>query len=178
MKCVEEQRSITRFMPQIKMTAEQPAVIFIAEDRELNLLLNLSRLSNSVTKIVEFSATNLSLAEYYDLVNVGGMKGEGLLNAYAVGNSSYGEGLRDSAAVLSDNGTLEELNSLLLTLDDTNVNLYAVADAELVNIGLKLLVYKSLDLFHFGLLLKSTNIRAELLQRTVLNTPVTYAQIW
>ena len=54
------------------------------------------------------------------------MKGEGLLNTYAVGNPSYCEGLRDSAAMLSDNGTLEELNSLLLTLDDTDVNLNAI----------------------------------------------------
>ena len=137
------------------------AVIFIAEER-LDLLLNLSRLTNSVAKIVELSATNLRLAEYYDLVNVGGVDGEGLLNAYAVGNSSYGEGLRDSAAVLSDNGTLEELNSLLLTLDDTNVNLYAVADAKLRNLSLKLLTCKSSYLIHYYGPPITTNIRAEL----------------
>ena len=115
----------------------------------LNLLFNLSRFTDSVTKIIELRATNLCLAEYYDLINVGRMKGEGLLNTYAVRNTSYSEGLRDSAAVLSDNGTLEHLNSFLLTLDDLDVNLYAVADTECGNFGLKLLVNKSLDLFHF-----------------------------
>ena len=149
------------------MTAKT-AVISIAEETELNLLLNLSRLSNSVAKIVELSATNLRLAEYYDLVNVGGMQGEGLLNAYAVGNSSYGEGLRDSAAVLSDNGTLEELNSLLLSLGDTNVNLYAVTDAKLRNLSFKLLTCKSSYLIHYdGPPILRTFVQS--LQRTVLN---------
>ena len=137
------------------------AVIFIAEESGLNLLLNLSRLSNSVTKIVELSATNLRLAEYYNLVNVGRMKGEGLLNAYAVGNSSYGEGLRDSAAVLSDNGTLEELNSLAASLFDSVVNTNGITDVYRGNILLKLLVCKSLNHIHFSVLLNNPGIHAE-----------------
>ena len=50
------------------------------------------------------------------------MNGEGLFNAYAVRNTSNCEGLGDSAAVLCDNGSLEELNSLSCTLDDFVVN--------------------------------------------------------
>ena len=85
------------------MTAEM-AVIFIAEERKLDLLLNLSRLADSTSEIVELRTTNLTLAEYFNLLNVGRMDGEGLLNTYAVRNTSYSKGLGDSAAVLSDNG--------------------------------------------------------------------------
>ena len=78
------------------------------------------------------------------------MKGEGLLYAYTVGNTSYGKGLGDAAATLSDYGTLEHLNSFLLTLDDLNVNLYAIADTELRNVGLNLLIYGSTGDFREG----------------------------
>ena len=120
---------------------------------ESDLLLNLGCLTNSGAEVVELRTANLRLAEYYDLLNVGGMKGEGLLYTYTVGNTSNGKGLGDSAAMLSNNGTLEHLSSGLLTLGDTNVNLYTVTDAEYGNFGLKLLINKSLDLIHFMALL-------------------------
>ena len=136
------------------------AVIFIAA-KDLRLFLNLRRLTHSATQIVKLSAANLRLAEYYYLIYVGRMKGESLFNTYTGRNASYGKGFGDSAAVLSDNSSLEELNSLFLTLGDTNVNLYTVTNAKLRNLSFKLLIYKSLDLFHFMALLYTTNIRAE-----------------
>ena len=102
----------------------------------VNLFLNLSCLTNSVAKVVKLSAANLSLAEYYNLLYVGRMKGEGLLYTYAVRNTSYSEGLGDAAAMSSDNGTLEHLGSGLLTLGDSDVNLNTVTDAELRELGL------------------------------------------
>lgn len=129
--------------------------------KKLLLLLNLSCLTNSTSEVVELSAANLTYAIYFNLLNIRRMDRESLLNAYAVGNSSNREGLGDSAAVLSDNGTVEHLCSGLLSLSDADVNLYAITDVELRNLSLKLLIYKSLDLFHFMALLNTTNIRAE-----------------
>ena len=122
--------------------------------KESDLLFNLCCLTNSVTQIVELRAANLRLTEYYNLVNVGRVDREGLLHTYAVGNTSYGEGLGNAAAMSGNNGTLEKLDSFLLALSDTDVNLYTVTDLELRNLSLQLLTYKSLDLFHFMALLK------------------------
>ena len=97
------------------------------------------------------------------------MNGESLLNTNTVRNSSYSKGLGNSTAMLSNNGTLEELNSLLLTLGDTNVNLNTVTDTKLRNLSFKLLTYKSLDLFHFMALLNYCEHSCGATQRTVLN---------
>ena len=102
------------------------AVISYAGVGKLFLFLNLSCLTNSTSEVVELSATNLTYAIYFNLLNVRRMDRESLLNAYAVGNSSNREGLGDSAAVLSDNGTVEHLCSGLLSLSDADVNLYAI----------------------------------------------------
>ena len=77
------------------------------------------------------------------------MNGEGLLNTYAVGNTSYGKGLGNSATVLCDNGTLEHLSSFLISFFDAYRNLNTVSDTELRNLSLELLTYKSLNLFHY-----------------------------
>ena len=78
------------------------------------------------------------------------MNREGLFNAYAVGNASDGECLGDSAAVLSDNGSLEDLGTGTLALDDAAVDLDVVAYAENGNVLLELLTCKSLDNIHDG----------------------------
>ncbi len=81
------------------------------------------------------------------------MKGEGLLNAYAVSDATNGEGLGDSAAVLGDNGSLEDLCTGALTLDYTAVNLNVITDVKLGGVCLKLLICKSLNNIHCWLLL-------------------------
>ena len=63
----------------------------------------------------------------------------------------------ESAKLVTEVFENEKCDKILLLGDllyhgprnDLNVNLYAVADAELGNVGLKLLINKSLDLFHF-----------------------------
>lgn len=59
------------------------------------------------------------------------MQREYSLNTAAVSYTSNGESLVDSAVLLSDNGTLEYLNTELLAFLDLNVNLYEVADLDL-----------------------------------------------
>ena len=109
---------------------------------ELDKLLNLGALTDSVTEVIKLSSSYLTLSDYVDLRNVRGMYGEDLLNANAVGNLSYGEGLGDSAALLCDNGALKKLNSLVGSVLDLAVYNYGVTDVYCRGI-LKMLVCKS-----------------------------------
>ena len=159
-------------MRESKTTPRIAVISYATVKRELLLLLNLSRLTTSTSQVVELSTANLPYAVNFNLLNVGRMDRESLLYANTVRNLSNSEGLGDTAAMLSDYGTVEHLSSGLLSLGDADVNLYAITNVELRNLSLKLLIYKSLDLFHFMALLNTTNIRAELAEDCSENTPL------
>ena len=119
-----------------------------------DLFLNLGCLTNLLTDVVKLSTSNLTGADDINLNYIGRMYGEGLLNAYAIGNTSYCEGLGDSAAVLCDDGSFEHLDSLSCTLNDFVVNSDSITDVENRCCLLQLLICKSLNKIHFWLLLK------------------------
>ena len=110
-----------------------------------NSFLNLCSLTDSVSEVVKSCSANLTLSDNFDLLNIGRMKGPGLLNAYAVGNLTYGEGLTVRSVLSLDNGSLEDLNSGLLALYDTVVNLNGITYVELSNFALKLFVFNFLN---------------------------------
>ena len=114
----------------------------------LNLFLNLSSLAQSATNVVQLSTANLTATDNFNLNYVGRVNGEGLLYAYAVGHTTNGEGLGDSAALLGDDSALEQLDSLLVALFDTVVNANGVTHVESGNFALQLLVSESLDQIH------------------------------
>ena len=114
-----------------------------------DLFLNLGSLTHAVTQVVELRAANLTDAGDFNLCYVGRVNGEGLLHAYTVGNTSYGKGLGDTAAVLSDHSTLEKLNSFFGALHDLVVDTDGVTDADNRHLCLQLLVCKSLNQVHF-----------------------------
>ena len=107
--------------------------VFLCSVRKfsLDLFLNLRSLTNSVSQVVELCSSNLTGTNDVDLYYVRRVDREGLFNAATVGYASYGEGLGNAAAVLSDNGALEHLNSLSFTLADVDAYLYGIADVEL-----------------------------------------------
>ncbi len=96
----------------------------------LKLFLNLRALTNSVAEIVKLSASNLTASDNFNLFNVRRMYGESLLYANAVRNTSYSEGLGDSAAVLGNDSALEKLNSLSVTLFDLVVNTNSITNIQ------------------------------------------------
>ena len=114
----------------------------------VDLLLNLGSLTNAVTQVVQLSAAHLTNADNLDTGYVGGVQGEGLLHATTVGNTADGEGLRDAAAVLGDNGTLEDLDSLAVALFDLVLDTNGVTDLEGGDSLLQLLIGKSLNQIH------------------------------
>ena len=93
------------------------------------------------------------MADNLELCNVRGMYREGLLNADTVRDTSDGNGLVDAAMLHSDNGTLEDLNSFAVTFLDLSVYLDGIADLELRQVGLDLLVCENLNSVHRILLL-------------------------
>ena len=122
--------------------------------RRLNLFFNLRCLADSVAEVVKLCSSNLTNTNDINLSYVRGMEGECLFNTTTIGNTSYSKCLGDSAAVLSNNGTLEHLNSLFVSFLDLVVNTYSITDSDHRNLCLNLLTCKSLNQIHFSVLLK------------------------
>ena len=102
-----------------------------------NLFLNLSCLTDSVTKIIELASADFTVSDSLNLSNVGRMNGENPLYAYAVGNASYGESLADSAALDSDNRAFKDLNSFSFAFTDLDMNLNGFTDLDIGYLGLE-----------------------------------------
>ena len=111
--------------------------------------LNLRSLTNSAAQVVQLCTSDLTTTDSVNSYYVGRVDGESLFNTAAVRNSSYSKGSGDTCTVLSDNGTLEKLDSLSGTLFDLVVNTYGVTNVDRRNFCLQLLVCKSLDQIHF-----------------------------
>ena len=116
--------------------------------RKSDHFLNLGSLADTAAEVVELSASNLTLADNVNINYVGGVEREGLLNAATIGNTSNGKGLRDSAAMLCNNGTLEHLNSFACAFLNLVVNTNGVTNIETGNGFLLLLSSKSLNQIH------------------------------
>ena len=119
-----------------------------AGEQSVDLLLDLGSLTDAVTQVVQLGAAHLTNTDDLDAGHVGGVQGEGLLHAATVGNTADGEGLGDAAAVLSDNGTLEDLDSLAVALFDLVLDTNGVTDLEGGDSLLQLLIGKSLNQIH------------------------------
>ena len=118
-----------------------PYIFFVCR---LDLFLNLGCLTDSVTQIVELCSSYATLTDNFHLHHVRRMDREGLLHTASVRNASYGKGLGDSAAVLGDNGTLEHLDSLAGSLFDSVVDTDGITNIDRGDLGLQLLIRKSL----------------------------------
>ena len=139
----------------------------------LDFFLDLSVFTNPVTQIVKLRTANLTVSYYFNSLNVGGVNGEGLFGAYAVGNTSYGEGLGNTAVLSGDDRSFKNLGSDSLTLDDSLMNLNGVTYVKFGDLGFKLLICKCLNDIQSVYLRFSSSVRAEL-QRTARVLSVDY----
>ena len=87
-----------------------------------------------------------------DLLDEGAVDGEDTLDADAVGNAANGKGLCDAAVLLSNDGTLESLDTLALAFLDTNINADGIADVELGLLSLDAAFRNNLQCVHFEFL--------------------------
>ena len=58
------------------------------------------------------------------------MNGEGTLNTNAEGNLADGEGLANACTLAANDEALEDLDTVVLTFNDLNVNVQGVTGAE------------------------------------------------
>ena len=120
----------------------------------LEQLLDLSSLTNSVTQIVELCSANLTVSYELNLVNCRAVQRENTLDTAAVRYTSNGKGLADATVLLGNDSTLEDLDTALLALLDTNVYLYGITDLDLGSILLHACVADHLKCIHCIYLLK------------------------
>jgi len=104
----------------------------------LDKLLNLACLTNSVTKIIKLSSAYTATASDLDVVQLWRVDREGTLYAYAVGNTTDGEGLSCGTVLAGDNSAFKSLKSLTGSLNYLNEYLNGVANLEIRNVVTKL----------------------------------------
>ena len=112
------------------------------------LFLDLGSLAHLVAQVVQLGTTDLAVTHDLDLLDLGGVHGEGTLNANAEADLADGEGLAAGVAVTTDNVALENLDALAVTLGNAIVHLDRVADVERGDF-LDLLLLDSADDIHF-----------------------------
>ena len=118
-----------------------------------DLFFDLGSLTDSVAQIVEFCTSDITGTGDIDSNNVGRMDREGLLDSDSVRNTSYGESLGDSTAMLGNNGSLKHLNSLAGSFFDAVVNTHIVTDIDDRKLLFELLVRNSCNVIHYKPLL-------------------------
>ena len=115
-------------------------------------LLTLAAFAGTTTQVEQLCAADLALTDNSDLLDEGAVDGEDTLDADAVGNAANGKGLCDAAVLLSNDGTLESLDTLALAFLDTNINADGIADVELGLLSLDAAFRNNLQCVHFEFL--------------------------
>ena len=137
------------------MSLEELRFLYVFAVWKSDEFLNLCSLTYAITYVVELSTANLTAAGNVNLYNVGRVKRERLFNADTVSDLSDGKGFSDATVLLSDNKTVEKLNSFSATFFDFVVYDDRITDFELGYFCLQLLVCESLKFIHDWLLLKN-----------------------
>lgn len=83
-----------------------------------------------IAEVVEFCASDTATGDDFDLVDHGGVDGEGTLDADTVGVFADGERLADAAVLFGDADTLEKLDALFFAFADTDVDTEGIASAK------------------------------------------------
>ena len=117
-----------------------------------NIALDLGSLARTTTQVEQLCAADLALADNGNFLNKGAVDGEDTLNADTVGNAANGKGLCNAAVLLSNDGTLESLDTLTLAFLDANVNANGIANVELGLLSLDAAFRNNLQCVHFEFL--------------------------
>src|SRR6476661_299225 len=94
------------------------------------LFLDLGLLATQLAQVVQLRAADVTAGDDVDVVDVGRVHREGPLDADAVALLADGEGLADATTLAAQHDALEDLDALLGTLDDLDVDIDGVAGAE------------------------------------------------
>ena len=102
-----------------------------------NQSLDLCRFTDSAAEIIELCSADNASADDLDLVNCRAVNREDTLNTDTVCNSANGKGLADAAVLLCNNGTLKNLDTILVCgFIDADVDLDGITDIDLLRMFL------------------------------------------
>ena len=93
----------------------------------LATLLDASLLTAQIAQVVQLRTANAAAAGDLDGLQVRGVNREGTLNADTEGDLTDGEGLTDAGTLTTDADALEQLCTLVVTLDNLYVNVEGIA---------------------------------------------------
>ena len=127
--------------------AETPC-FFVLKESALQLLADLGSLTDAAAQVIQLGAANITAAHGFDLLDEGGVDGEHLLDADAVGKTTNGEGLLKTAVLLRDDDALEDLDTLAGAFLDLDMNADGVADVDDGHFLFQLLGFELFDEIH------------------------------
>ena len=128
---------------------------FCSVGLQLNLFRYLCSLAYAAAQVVQLGAADFTAAYNLELCYVRGVYRERLLNAYAVRDAADGNRLVNAGVLLGNDDALENLNTLAVALLDLRVYLNGIADLELRQIALELLLGQYFDQIHLSVILSS-----------------------
>lgn len=112
------------------------------------LFLDLGSLAHLVAQVVQLGTTDLAVTHDLDLLDLGGVHGEGTLNANAEADLADGEGLAGASAAHADDVALEDLLTRAVTLGNAVVNLDVVANLDRGDVLADLLTLDGANVVH------------------------------
>ena len=94
------------------------------------LFFDLCCLTNTIAQVVQFGSANFTSAYRINGYDRRRINREYFFATYTVGNTSYGNGLVDSAMLLSNNSTFECLSTLTVSLFNLDGYAYSITNAD------------------------------------------------
>ena len=119
---------------------------------ELQTLLDLCTLTDTVTKVIELCSANLAATNSLNRDDGRRVYREDLLTAYTVGDTANGDGLVDAAMLLGNDGAFESLVALTAAFFYADGDTNGIADVELGQFGLHVLLTENFDKIHIMIL--------------------------
>ena len=96
-----------------------------------HLFTNPGRLADPTSQVVQLGTTHPAQSLDLDLLDPGRMEREGSLDPLTGDDSPHREGGATAGVLTADDGPVEDLNPLLVTLDNSHVHIDGVADMKL-----------------------------------------------
>ncbi len=93
----------------------------------------------AAAQVVQLGTTDTAALDDFDLSNTWTMNGEHTLHTFVVRDAANGESLAQATTAISDHDTSEDLDTFLVTFDDSAMNLHGIARTELGEVLLHLL---------------------------------------
>lgn len=94
------------------------------------LITQSSRLANTITQEVKLRSTRIATSNHFDLCKAWGMQREDSLDTFICHNAANGDRAIDATALLGNEYALVDLNAFLVALNDADMDVEGVADAE------------------------------------------------